>query len=161
MRALILAAIFAAVPLAANAQTFPSCRILTEAIDFGVYDTLSPAPVLSSGRIEVICLTSGVTPTARVTLSTGQSGVFEDRTLTSGGAELRYNLYVDAARRQIAGDGLNGTSALIPSAAGLSLRQFRNLGAARVAFRIYAAVPPGQAVPAGDYQDVIRVMIEF
>jgi spore coat protein U-like protein len=163
MRAVILACLM--VPAAA-AQTPPpalTCQVLIDPVEFGTYNAISRSPNDSAGRIEVRCLGRSITPGARVTLSTGSSGRYQERTLLHGADTLRYNLYVDPGRRNIAGDGTEGTHPLQPVPADTRLKTFRGglLAAARAVFRIYGRIDPGQSIPAGDYADNIQVIVEF
>jgi spore coat protein U-like protein len=148
MRALIVMLL-----LAAAAQPPPggSCRIRSPGIEFGPYSALDPFPTMYIGRIDVDCrgTTAGV---LRVTISSGRSGNPVDRTLSAGTSQLHYNLYVDPAHRLVAGDGTTGTVALVPL-----LRSFGG----RNTFRVYAVIPPRQAVPAGDYADYLTIEVEF
>lgn len=152
MRALILPTLLAW-PAMAIAQPPPgdSCRIRSPGIDFGVYSALDPFPRMVTTQIDVDCRGGGA-GAVRVTISPGHSGNPLDRTLDQGNARLHYNLYIDPARRLVAGDGTTGTVALIPV--------FRSFGG-RNLFRIYAVIPPRQAVPAGDYADTLTIEVEF
>ena len=166
MRPLMIALLLACwTPLARGQATNPavSCQILTDPVVFGAYSVISRTPELAVGRVELRCLGRSVTPAARIMLSTGTSGGFQQRTLLNGANRLTYNLYVDAGRHIIAGDGTQGTATLAPVPADVGLKQFRGglQAAARVVFRIYAKLDPGQLVPAGDYADQIRVTVEF
>lgn len=166
MRFLICAAFFMALPFAADAQApspLATCQIIVDPVDFGDYSTVSRKAVVSSGRIELRCLSRAITGGVRVTLSTGHSGHYQDRTLLHGANSLRYNLYVDAGRHRVAGDGTQGTSPLVPVGADAKLKDFRGgqLAASRAEFRVYARIEPGQSVPAGEYVDDILVIVEF
>ena len=146
-------------PAAASA----GCLVRVEALDFGIYSVLSRSPYLTSGRVEVRCLSRSVTFGARVMLTTGRSGQYVQRTLVSGADVLNYNLFTDVGRRNIAGDGTQGTFALTPVAADASRRDFQRgtLGSARAVFRIYGKLDPGQLVPPGEYGDDLMVVVEF
>ncbi|RJF85793.1 spore coat U domain-containing protein [Sphingomonas cavernae] len=154
MRALIAFALLATPALAA-AQPAPgnrSCSVRVHGLNFGVYDGLTAAPDLSLGRIELRCLPLGSSAGARVTLSTGNSGQYQDRVMTNGPHELRYNLYADPTRRRILGDGTGSTIPLPP-------RLTREFGPS--VFRVFGIIHPRQLVPAGEYTDTIRIDVEF
>lgn len=140
-----------------------SCQIRIEPVDFGEYSGITRAPQLSSGRVEVRCLGRIVSPAVTLVFSTGNSGRFQERVLMNGVNRLVYNLYVDAARRIIAGDGSEGTSTLSlhESAGGLKQLRGGESGLANAIFRFYARIEGGQLVPAGEYTDQIRVTVEF
>lgn len=152
MRALILPALLACLAsAAAQPPAGSACLIRTPGLDFRPYRALDPFPNIAIGRIGVDCRgsTAGV---LRVTISSGRSGNPIDRRLSQGSHLLRYNLYADPARRLVAGDGSAGTVALVPL--------LRRLGGRNI-FRIFGVIPPRQAVPAGDYADYLRVVVEF
>lgn len=153
MRLLIvlLAAGFALAPLPVMAQT-ATCRINVTGLTFAPYRSLDRSPVTSIGRIDVICPGGGAGGVPRVTLSAGGSGNHIDRTMTSGAAELHYNLYVDSTRRRVLGDGTAGTTPLPPP-------RTRAFGIGTWA--IFGAIAPGQRVPAGDYSDTLLIEVAF
>lgn len=76
---------------------------------FGAYDPLAGAHLDSTFTIRIRCVPVAV---AVVSISTGGSGTYATRqmshNITPGIDKLNYNLYVDAARTQIFGDGVTG-----------------------------------------------------
>jgi spore coat protein U-like protein len=140
-----------------------SCTILVDPVEFGDYSTISRTPTTSSGRVELRCGGNVITTEARVTLSAGTSGRFQERTMLHGADRLIYNLYTDPGRQMVAGDGTQGTSILIPSPAEQSLKRFRGglLAVSNAVFRIYGKIEPSQSVAAGEYTDTIQVIVEF
>jgi spore coat protein U-like protein len=113
---------------------------------FGSYDPLAPAPLDAAGSITYTC----TPPRPTVQLSTGSSGTYSARTLRSGSATIRYNLYLDAARTQVWGDGSGGTwtDRALPG------NRTRTLP-------IYGRIPPLQDAVAGSYFDTIVVTFAF
>ena len=79
------------------------CRITVSPINFGTYMPLSPSNVDVVGQFNVRCQAQPGTFT--ITIGPGLSGNQFSRTLVSAGQPLRYNLYRDAARTQVWGDG--------------------------------------------------------
>jgi spore coat protein U-like protein len=65
-------------------------------------------------------------------------------------AVLRYNLYVDAARRRVWGDGDSGGTARITG---------QSDGRKAVSFTIYGRIPDGQSVRQGSYRDSVKVSV--
>ena len=151
MRALIaLLSLFAALPAAAQAGP---CRIRLSGLDFGTYDGLDPTPDTAIARLDVDCAPApGPGALPRVTLSTGNSGHYAQRVMTSGSAELRYNLYAEPTRRLVLGDGSEGTTPFPPP-------RIRATG--RSTWPIFGAIAPRQRVPAGVYTDTILIQVEF
>jgi len=113
---------------------------------FGTYDTLSTAPLDAVGTIAYQCSP----PKPTVQISTGSSGTYSARTMRSGAATLRYNLYLDAARTMIWGDGSAGTFTDSP-----------NPGNVTRSIPIYGRVPANQDAASGSYSDTILVSFVF
>ena len=141
-----------AAPLGVAAQPAPNqgCRINVTALDFGDYSALDPFPDFALGRVIVDCRGSGDFPD-RVTVSSGRGGNPHRRAMVHGNAVLFYNIYSDPARRRVAGDGSAGTTPLVP--------RLRTAG--RNIFVLFGAIAPQQPVPAGNYDDRLRVELEF
>jgi spore coat protein U-like protein len=145
-RALLLLSSAIALATAARASAAPSCRNLSAtAVTFGNYNPLSAVPLDAAGTISYDC----PPPTAPViTLSTGQSSSYTPRRMQGPGL-LQYNLYLDAARTVIWGDGTGGSSVL------------NGPSGIRTTVPIYGRIFPRQDVVAGAYFDVIIVTINF
>lgn len=71
--------------------------------------------------------------------------------MLSGGSTLDYNLYIDAARSSIWGDGSSGTSHY---SATLALPILNTL-------TVYGRVPAAQDISAGSSSDTVVVTINF
>jgi spore coat protein U-like protein len=148
--ALLVAATVALAAAPRLSRAAPSCSFLVaSALAFGRYDPLATAPLDSTASIEFRCPRGQIT---RVTLDTGGSGRFAWRELRQGAEVLRYNLYLDAARTTIWGDGTDGSAAgpgQLSTAAGVTTAW------------VFARVPAGQDVAPGTYVDTIRVTVEL
>jgi spore coat protein U-like protein len=142
-------AAFVVVPFTAHAAI--KCSVTTVGVAFGFYDVFSSAPLDSAGSVTIRCsgLGTGVDPIS-VALSTGGSGSFQPRTLFRGSDRMSYNLYLDAGRSQIWGDGTGG-----------SLRYASVSNNQPVTLTIFGRIPPGQDVSAGTYSDTIVVTVNF
>ena len=75
-----------------------------------------------------------------------------ERVMVSGSAELHYNLYAEPTRRQVLGDGSEGT---------IAFPALRSRGVRRVSWPVFGAIAPGQRVPAGIYTDTLLIQVEF
>lgn len=84
-----------------------------------------------------------------VGLSTGSSGSHANRTMSSAGSEMRYNLYVDSGRTAVWGDGTGGSSTVAV-----------NAGASENV-TVYGRIAPDQNLPAGAYSDMIVVTVTY
>ena len=114
---------------------------------FGTYDVLSSLPVDAAGSINYSC-TGSAKP--EVMLSAGISGSFATRTMASGSSRLRYNLYLNAGRTQVWGDGSGGT------------RTYQGPSGSQRSVPVFGRVPALQAdVGTGEYADTIVVTFAF
>jgi spore coat protein U-like protein len=114
---------------------------------FGTYDILSSAPLDAVGTVSYRC-TGGSRPT--VQLSTGSSGTYLARTLRNGTSRLEYNLYLDAARSMVWGDGSAGTFTDFPQSGNRARSIF-----------IYGRIPARQDPAVGSHSDSIVVTFVF
>jgi spore coat protein U domain-containing protein, fimbrial subunit CupE1/2/3/6 len=142
----IALALAAARPAAAAAK----CTITTAgSVAFGTYNVFSVAPLDSTGVLQLTC--NGAARPITVDLSSGNSPTYSPRYMLTGAQQLNYNLYLDAARTLIWGDGTGGSShygPIDPPNGGTNLT-------------IYGRIPPGQDVPAGTYADTLVVTVNF
>jgi spore coat protein U-like protein len=115
-------------------------------INFGVYSTFSSTADDTNGSVRLRC-----SPRASVvvSLSTGASGSYANRAMTSTAGTLNYNIYTTAARTSIWGNGASGTS--VVSASNINNRKFTLFS------RIFAL----QDVSVGNYTDSIVVTATF
>jgi spore coat protein U-like protein len=136
--ALVLAA-------AAPAAAGPECRASVSGVDFGRFDYRDGGDI--TGQLTVTC----DRPTAFEVSASSGYGSYRGRTMLGrDGAVLRYNLYVDAARRRVWGDGEAGGTARIGG---------RSDGRKAVSYTIYGRVPGGQTVRPGGYHDTVKVSV--
>ncbi len=127
--------------LGASTAAAAACNISPQGVSFGNYDPLSHSALDGIGNVNVSCDASS---SFTVSLGTGD-GTVEDRRMTGGASQLAYNLYKDASRLLVWGDGggdvsSNGTS---------------------VDLTIYGRIPGAQNVPADVYADSVTVTVAF
>jgi spore coat protein U-like protein len=151
MRALIMIAALLT-PLPAAAQIFDRvrCSIQSQDLNFGPYSTLDPAPNTANTHIEVTCDPPGEVFFVQLFVSDGRAEPL-DRIMSRGRNDLHYNIYTDPTYRRVAGDGSNGTVAPIRIVS----------GPGRATFRLYGKIPARQLVEAGQYDDRLRLTVEF
>lgn len=147
-----LAVLLAAVLFARAADC--ACNVTATGVSFGPYDAASLLPADSAGSVTVSC---DQNPPVDITVTIGPSGTtggFNPRSmrLATGTARLNYNLYTDASRSVVWGDGTSGTAAVV-------IRRV-NRNRAQTA-TIYARTPAGQNVPVGAYTDSLVVTILY
>ena len=132
--------------LLVTARAEANCTISTTSVTFGTYDVFSATPRDANGTVQIDC-----TPRedVQVTLSLGSSSVFNPRTLRSGSNILNYNLFRNAGRTQIWGDGSAGTSTF-------SGNNIRN-----TTLTVFGRVPAAQDAAVGNYADTIVATVIF
>lgn len=126
-----------------------SCTVSTTSVNFGSYDVFDSAPTDSTGSITLRC--NGSARHVRVEISRGGAPSVAVRFMNKGFEPLFYNLYQDASRTTIWGDGTGGSDYYVgdpPNNRDLTLTVFG---------RIHA----GQDVSAGSYQDTVTVTVQY
>ena len=129
-----------------------ACTVSAAGVAFGTYDTLSPAPDDGVGSVSVTCHPH--VHFVEVGLSAGLSLSYSARTMRNGAASLSYNLYTDAARTTVWGDGIAAPSVTVNP--GLV-----NSGTRTLTRTIYGRIPAQQSVSFGTYNDTIMVTLTF
>lgn len=130
-----------------------NCQVRLTPINFGTYIPLTTTPVDVNASITIRCMAQP--GTYAVTIGAGLSGDQLARTLSAGGANvLFYNLYRDAARMQIWGDGAPPTFTVIGTRSSKGRPTETN-------HPIYGRIFPGQAPDPGSYTDNLLVTVMF
>ena len=146
-----LAAQSATASLTVTASVTKNCTISTTPVNFGAYDTVAAnatAPLDGIGTIVVTC-TKGAA--AKVGLSTGSNAQGTTRRMTTSATEfLNYELYKDAARTSVWGDGID---------TGLDLGAAPNRNPRT--FTTYGRVPAAQDATVGNYTDTVVATVNF
>lgn len=140
-----------------------TCTISAPGIAFGAYDVFAGAPTYGNGTIKVTCSQDLVDRGAdkivpyQLTLSTGSSLTFTQRTMISGSDALAYNIYTSNTYGSVWGDGTGSTSIQTGS-------MLINNGHPSITdtFTAYGRVPALQdAAVATDYRDNVTVTMSF
>lgn len=133
------------------------CEVSATAVNFGIYDTLLRDRRDGVGEVTVTCggLLLGLLIDYTISLSTGNSGNYASRRMTSGKHSLSYNLYTNSARTNVWGNGSGGTSTVSDGyLLQLLLTETRR-------YPIYGRVFSGQNIAAGFYSDTIVVTVSY
>jgi spore coat protein U-like protein len=125
------------------------CTISTTSVNFGSYDVFAGSPTDTTGTVSLTCTGNA---DVTITLSKGASSTYNSRKLSGGSDTLNYNLYRDAARTTIWGDGTGSTATYTQT--GVPNNTAQNL-------TIYARIPAAQDVSAGIYTDSVTVTLDF
>lgn len=121
-----------------------ACTVSSTALQFGAYD---PSATVANDSTFVVSYTCAATETPVISISTGNAGTFT-RAMT-GPSSLKYNLFRDAARTQIFGDGTGGTvtwTGAVGSSGNVT---------------VYGRISAQQAVFSGTYSDSVVVTVTF
>ena len=146
-RAVAVVALFViAEPFSAQA----ACSLTSTTILFGSYDIFSSTPLDTLGQIIFRCGNSD--HNISISIDKGGAPTFDPRRLLNGASTLNYNLYLDAARTTIWGDGTGGTQNFF-------VQNPANNQDIRIP--LYGRIPAGQGTSAGNYSNTLTVTINF
>jgi spore coat protein U-like protein len=132
------------------AQLAPSCTISVTSVAFGSYNVFTTTPADSTCTITYRC--NSAAANISIALSDGSSSTSSPRTMRKGAEVLNYNLYQNAARTNIWGDGTGGT---------LIYTQGNPPNNQNVSVTVYGRIPAQQDVSSGNYTDTVSAVINF
>jgi len=137
--------------LTVSANVTKNCTISTAPINFGAYDPVAAnaaTPLDGIGTITVTC-TKGAA--AKVALNAGSNAQGSTRRMSTSATEfLTYEIYQDAARTTVWGDGDNN-SLDVPAAPNRNPRTFT----------AYGRVAAAQDATVGTYTDTVIAVVNF
>lgn len=138
----------------ARAQT---CTASTSGLAFGTYSGPSGAASDTAGSVSVRCQgTIAIAIPFTVGLTAGSGGSIAARTLVSVANRLNYQIYTNAARTQVWGDGTGGTTQV----SGSIVLTLGNLSLLNT-ISVYGRIAARQNVPAGSYTDAVQVVVTY
>jgi spore coat protein U-like protein len=130
-----------------------ACFVSASGMSFGAYDVSDSYPrdsmlmlTLSCHEMKARDLSVSIGPSAN-------SGGIPVRQMkwTTGGDRLSYNLFTDASRTQVWGEGAGGGAVVVQ---GVSQDNPQQLW-------VFGRIPPGQDVSAGTYGDDVTITVEI
>ena len=128
-----------------------ACGLSGVAIAFGTYDPTIATPLDTAGSVVYRC--SQRDHNVMITLNKGGGTSFAGRRMVNGADQLFYNLYLDAARTIVWGDGTIGSQAYV-----IGNPQGNNVD---LTIPMYGRIPASQNVKVGAYTDTIIVTVSF
>jgi spore coat protein U-like protein len=134
-----------------------SCTTSSTGFVFGAYQPLTGSPSLSTGTVTVNCNPAliSILVSYTISLGPGSGGSFASRSMSGAGGVLGYQLYRDALRTQIWGDGTAGTTTVTDGyLLGLILPVLRN-------YTVYGRIPGGLPVGIGAYSDTVLIVVSY
>lgn len=149
---IILAAALVSMAVPDMAQAV--CQINLSTLIFGNYDPLETSPVDSVGNLTYFC--SQPVPIVTITIDRSGGGNMLNRRMGHSGGQdadaLLYNIYLDAARTAIWGDGTQGSQIWV--APNPPVRT-------SIQVPIYGRIPAGQNIGVGSYGDTLTITINY
>jgi spore coat protein U-like protein len=141
-------------PDAAHAQAAASCSVASTPMSFGGYNGSSALPTVSTATISVTCLALDRPTIVNVNIAlTGGRGA---RQLSLGADRLNMEIYTDANRSIIFGDGTGGSTLLSGSGTASQVTPLR------MNFTVYGRVQARQRLPrSGSYMDALTVLMTY
>jgi spore coat protein U-like protein len=137
-------ALLVLLPCLAPMPCMAACTVTTTSLTFSVYDVFSTLSEDITGTITVRC--SPAVPYV-LSLSPG-AGSYASRVMENGPFTLSYNLYIDASRVTVWGDGSGGTATV-------------NGNAEEATYTVYGRVPARQNVQMGEYTDTLVATVTY
>lgn len=130
-----------------------SCAIESlSPVVFGAYDGLLRYVVDALGGVTFACQSVEPFDQVIVDLGRGSSPSWSTRTMHAGAWTLAYQLYLDAARSTVWGDGTGGTSHFGP---------YHPSSGTPVEVPIFGRIPAGQNAGVGNYSDTVVITISY
>lgn len=125
------------------------CTVSGTTVAFGVFNPFG-STLTSTGTITVACHGGPPPATYTIALSTGNSGSFSSRNLSSGTDALNYNMYTSSSYTSIWGDGTGGSVTVTGSDESKTKT-----------YTVYAQLPAPQGVTPAAYSDTITVTVTY
>ena len=147
---LLVTALFCSPP------AYAACSVTATPIVFGSYNGIAKSEIQNVANVTVRCNDLLVDASFTISVSPGQSGNAMSRYLASGPSRLIYQVYTDAARTRVAGDGSAGT--VSPAGSVLALA---GIGTTSSSVQLYPVVAAGQSPAPGTYTDTLTVLVSY
>ncbi|MGD9765289.1 MAG: spore coat U domain-containing protein [Candidatus Binatia bacterium] len=129
------------------------CTIVgVSGVAFGGYDVFDASPRDSVGSLTYRCTNVQPGDAVRIELMSGVSGTVGSREMRQVSSSMGYNLYVDATRTAVWGDGTGGSSVYGP---------VTPPNDANVTVPVYGRIAPRQDVHVGMYDDLVTVTLIY
>ncbi|SDP83543.1 Spore coat protein U (SCPU) domain-containing protein [Rhodoferax sp. OV413] len=136
-----------------------TCGALLSPMAFGIYDSILPAANDTVATVTVSCtpgLSQPLTTSYTITIAGTGTGNDAVRAMSSGAYKLYYQVYKNAARTTVWGNG--GTSG---TGVASSVTSLTTVTPGLQVHNVYARMPPLQAIPPGIYIGSLLVTIDY
>ena len=142
-------ALAALMVLSWSSRAEAACTISASGINFGTYSVFSATPDDAMGTVTVDC--TNADNNVSVTFSAGASGTFAARTMKKGAEALSYNIFAEASRTTVVGDGTSGSVYFFSA----------HPGNPPQTITLYGRIPALQDVSIGSYTDTVLASVNF
>ena len=145
---------------AAAAQAV-TCGVTTGGLPFTAYDVYSPTAVTGNATIAVGCSfqpsdTGSIDVNYTISLSTGSSNSFVNRTMMLAGDSLQYNIYTTNTYGVVWGDGTGGSQT---QGGNFKLTNGHPTGTAT--WTAYGRIPALQDASVGNHTDNVTITVAY
>lgn len=149
MKRLLPIALLALLPLPSQAL-LASCTASSSSVAFGGYDPISPSADFANGSVTVACTGIGLLVSYRILLSGGGSGSTANRTMSSGGHTLPYNVYTSSGYSTVWDNVTGVTGSFLIALFGTSDTH-----------TVYGRILAQQPAAAGSYSDSLVITVNY
>ncbi|WP_158218738.1 Csu type fimbrial protein [Roseateles aquatilis] len=134
-----------------GATILVACNVTGSTLTFGAIDPLqNPGPADASTSLNVTCTkTTPYSVALSAGTNAGNPSAFGSRVMKNGNNSLPYQLYLDAGRTQVWGDG---NSSGVYAGTGTGSQQ---------ALTVYGRLPSLNGIVPGNYSDTVTVTITY
>lgn len=145
----------AALLLAAGQAAAAACSVTAVTLGFGNLSAFKATPADTTGNVAVTCMGKvGEGVVYSIALNAGGGGFPVRRLMGASGYQLNYNIYTNAARTLVWGDGSSGTLVVNDAYTLASPSITRN-------YPVYGRIFSSQKALVGSYADAIVVTLTF
>ena len=132
-----------------------TCSVSATGVAFGTYNTLSSQNADTLGTITVTCTgTVGDPVNYQIALNQG-TGSYTAREMAGGTNTMYYNLYTDASRSVVWGDGTGATTKVMDSYTMTSTTVIKN-------YTVYGRIPGSQSsLGTASYLETLLVTLTY
>ncbi|MBV9576750.1 MAG: spore coat protein U domain-containing protein [Gammaproteobacteria bacterium] len=133
-----------------------TCTISSSTFNFGAYSPLNSSPTAGTSNLSVTCsaLLASLNVSYVISLNTGSSGNYTNRTMKFSSSNLNYNIYTTVAHSTVWGDGTSSTGTISDNYT-LSVLSMTRM------YTMFGLIPALQNLPAGTYTDSITATVTF
>lgn len=132
-----------------------TCTVDNPTLAFGSYSVLNTLPLDTTSTVTVTCTSVlSLFVSFTVQLAPGNSGNQLSRYMSAGTPHLSYNVYTDATRTTVWGDGSGGSGTFSGGFVAVLLGAFQS-------FVMYGRIPAQQAAAAGVYSDTLVITVNY